>query len=85
MCAKHWSLVPKQMQGQVWTTLKARSAAPGANPESWAAYYEACADAVEHVASIEGKSIQNSYRRMVPKFREHAANKVVASSQQVAQ
>jgi hypothetical protein len=81
MCARHWRLVPKTMQGQVWATLKTRSAAPGANPESWAAYYEACAHAVEYVAALEGKPTKNSYRRMVPRFREHAANMVAASSQ----
>ncbi len=71
MCQKHWSHVPKAMQLKVLSTFKARSTAPGADPQSWATYYEACADAVEHVARMEGKSAENSYRRMVPKFLAH--------------
>jgi len=61
------------MQNNVWETFKARSAAPGADPASWADYYEACADAVEYVAMLEQKNAGNNYRRSAPNFREIAA------------
>jgi hypothetical protein len=75
MCPKHWRLVPRPMQDRVWATFRARCSAPGADPGSWADYYEAAANAVEYVAQIEGKSIDNSYRRMVPMWRKLAAAK----------
>ncbi|MFL9943679.1 hypothetical protein [Paraburkholderia graminis] len=75
MCPKHWRMVPREMQNRVWETFKARSAAPGADPTSWGDYYEAAADAVEHVARLEAKPTENSYRRMVPKWRELANNR----------
>lgn len=78
MCAKHWARVPKAMQDKVWATFRARGT-PGGDPASWADYYEACADAVEHVAMIENKDAGNSYRRMVPRWREMAAKKEVES------
>lgn len=72
MCAKHWRLVPREMQSRVYQTFRMRSSSPGTSPDSWADYYEAAADAVEHVARLEGKPTDNSYRRMVPKWRELA-------------
>jgi hypothetical protein len=75
MCAKHWRMVPREMQSRVRATFSVRSSAPGADPASWADYYEAAADAVEHVARLEGKPLDNSYRRMVPKWREFATKR----------
>jgi hypothetical protein len=73
MCAYHWAKVPNSMQKNVWASFKQRSLAPGADPASWANYYEACADAVEYVAMAEHKDTQNSYRRSSHNFRKAAA------------
>jgi hypothetical protein len=81
MCAKHWRMVPVAMQRKVWSTYKKRGS-PGGEPLSWAEYYEASADAVEHVAAIENKPIENAYRRSAPRFRDIAAQQEIASTQQ---
>jgi hypothetical protein len=74
MCAKHWRMVPAAMQRKVYSTFKLRGS-PGGDPLSWANYYDACADAVEHVAALEGKPTANSYRRSAPHFRKIAEQK----------
>lgn len=68
MCPAHWAKVPKAMKDKVWTTYRARGAIRD-NPAGWADYYEACADAVEHIAMIERKNSHNSYRVTAPNFR----------------
>lgn len=73
MCAKHWRMVPEPMQAKVWATFRARGNYPGRNPAAWADYYEACADAVEHVATLENKDLRNAYRQSAPRFRAAAA------------
>lgn len=75
MCPKHWRMVPKAMQDKVWKTFRARGNI-GHDPASWADYYDACADAVEHVAMIERKNAVNSYRVTAPKFRALAERKL---------
>ena len=72
MCAKHWRMLPKAMQENIWAMFRARGNFPGQNPDKWAAYYEACAEAVEHVATMEGKDTANSYRNVAQRFRMHA-------------
>ena len=62
MCHRHWAMLPREMRKAVWTAYKA-------NPDSYLRgrsrdYMEACADAVEHVAAIEGFPTGNSYRRI---------------------
>ncbi len=74
MCPKHWRMVPAAMQRKVWSTFKLRGS-PGGEPLSWANYYDACADAVEHVAALEGKSVGNSYRTGTARFRGIAAQR----------
>jgi hypothetical protein len=80
MCAKHWRMVPKHMQDRVWATFRVRGNYPGRDPGKWADYYEACADAVEHVAMLEHKDAGNSYRRSAPRFRaaEKAASEALS-------
>jgi hypothetical protein len=75
MCGRHWAMVPVAMQDKVWSTFRKRSAGPGTDPASWADYYEACADAVEYVATAEGKGTGNPYRVSAPNFRALAEKK----------
>jgi hypothetical protein len=80
MCPNHWRMVPPAMQRKVWSALKLRGT-PGGNPLSWANYYEACADAVEHVAALEEKPAANSYRRSAPHFKTIAGQRTDAAIQ----
>ena len=80
MCPKHWRMVPAAMQRKVYSTFKLRGS-PGGDPASWANYYAACADAVEHVAALEGKPAGNSYRRSVPHFQKIVEQREAAAAQ----
>ena len=73
MCRKHWSMLQPQMQRNVWNTYKKRGNVPGKNPQGWVDYYDACAVAVEYVAKMEGKDIENSYRRVAHALRKREA------------
>ena len=61
MCPKHWYMVPKNLQAKVWETFKGTTVNQRCNSIP---YMEACADAVEHVARLEGKNTYNSYRNI---------------------
>ena len=78
MCLKHWRMVPEELQYRVWTTYKRRGVLAH-NPAGWADYYEACAEAIEHVAQAEGKNTCNSFRRLAPKLRAFAAEQQAAA------
>ncbi len=63
MCLPHWIKVPSHLQAAVWAAYRAR---PNATQRARSIdYMTACADAVEHVAWLEGKPEANGYRRVV--------------------
>lgn len=61
MCLQHWTRLPSALQQPIWTAYRASKNA-GERGRS-IAYMTACADAVEFIAKLEGKPIENSYRR----------------------
>ncbi|MGA0569609.1 hypothetical protein ACO2Q9_02690 [Variovorax sp. VNK109] len=67
MCSRHWRLVPQATQ----RTINARYRA---SPTRFALmhdvrYVEACAQAIEGIATAEGKPGENSYRNLVNVLR----------------
>lgn len=62
MCLKHWKMVPALMQKNIWDEYKGTTREERFEKNS---YLEACAIAVEYVANLEGKSIENGYRRLI--------------------
>lgn len=62
MCTVHWRMLPDVMQQAIWTAYRAN---PGPARARAPDYLRACADAVEHVARLEGKPEGNSYRRVL--------------------
>ena len=71
MCQQHWRMVPQVMQNAVWTHFRRRGVA-AKNPTGWAQYSEACANAVEHVAKLEGKNTLNNHRKLMTQFKKIA-------------
>jgi hypothetical protein len=62
MCPNHWFKVPKNLQAKVWQAFKGTTAADRCRSIP---YMKACADAVEYIAKLEAKDLNNFYRRMV--------------------
>lgn len=63
MCLPHWRKVPSHLQAAVWAAYRAQ---PNATQRARSIdYMQACAEAVEHVARLEGKPEANTYRRVV--------------------
>lgn len=50
MCPKHWLMVPKELQDEVYRTVKLRGKSID---QTWAAWWRAQANAINHVAKIE--------------------------------
>lgn len=71
MCARHWYMVPPGMRARVWKEYRNAGGSGGPIKNTrHAAYFEACANAVEFVATKEGKPTANSYRRTVDLLRQ---------------
>ncbi len=67
MCIEHWRLLPGAMQGAV---LKAWSALPtNAQRLSNLEYLEAAADAVEFIATKEGRLTRNAFRELAKRVK----------------
>lgn len=65
MCPRHWAMVPKAMQNEVWAAFKAcptREARLRSRR-----YLTACANAVDHILGAEGRKLPavNSYWRLI--------------------
>lgn len=74
MCLKHWTKVPSTLQAAI---LAAYRAHPTASARARSLdYMTACADAVEHVARLEGKPEANNYRRVVALLQHQAAEQL---------
>lgn len=67
MCKNHWLLAPKTLQDAVWKAFKGTT--EGERFKS-IPYMEACADAVEYIARLEGKNEVNSYRNIAGHLRK---------------
>lgn len=63
MCTKHWRMVPLAIQQRIYAA--AREYRTSAERLSSSEFLEAWADAVEHVARLEGRLTRNSFRRLV--------------------
>jgi len=63
MCMTHWLRLPSALQGRVAEAIRAEPrASAGINN---ADHMRVCAEAVEHIASLEGRPLENSFRRLV--------------------
>ena len=62
MCPSHWFKVPKNLQSAVWSAFKGTIATQRLDSIP---YMKACAEAVEYIAKLEGKDINNFYRRRI--------------------
>jgi hypothetical protein len=56
MCAHHWRMVPKTMQWKVWSTYRKGQEV---TKDPSVAYAEAAMTAVRHVATLEGKHLED--------------------------
>lgn len=62
MCVHHWRLLPGYMQGAVLAAYEADR--PGARHLTSLPYLEAAADAVEFIATKEGRNTRNVFREL---------------------
>jgi hypothetical protein len=65
MCPRHWAMVPKAMQEEVWAAF--RACPTREHRMRSRRYLTACADAVDHIMGAEARKIPavNSYRRLM--------------------
>lgn len=74
MCLAHWRRLPSALQSAVLCAYRAQ---PNASARARdLTYMAACADAVEHIARLEGKPEANSYRRAVKLLQHQAAGQL---------
>ncbi|MES2401835.1 MAG: hypothetical protein V4573_17725 [Pseudomonadota bacterium] len=71
MCRAHWIRLPSAMQGAILDAYRAHKTE--AERCRSLAYMTACANAVEHIARLEGKPEANSYRRVASILEKQAA------------
>lgn len=67
MCIHHWRLLPGYMQGAVLAAVDADRA--GARHLTNVPYLEAAADAVEFIATKEGRNTRNVFRELAKKAK----------------
>lgn len=65
MCPRHWAMVPKSMQNEVWAAYRACKTREDRLRSR--RYLTACADAVDHIMGAEGRKSPtvNTYRRLM--------------------
>lgn len=78
MCLHHWKMVPPIMQKEIWAQYKGTTRAERFEK---VAYLQACAIAVEHVASLENKNTENSYRKLIVIAQQREENRKQRESQ----
>lgn len=71
MCIDHWRLVPVDIQKRIYAA--ARLHPTSAARLSSIEFLEAWADAVEHVARLEGRLSRNSYRNLAELLKARRA------------
>lgn len=71
MCATHWRLVPKKLQKAIWEAYH-DSPTHSARFSSYE-YLCACADAVEHIAALEGRLPRNTFRGLADLVKKQHA------------
>jgi hypothetical protein len=62
MCLAHWRMVPPEIQCRIYAA--ARTYRTRAARLSSVEFLEAWADAVEHVATLEGRLTRNAFRNL---------------------
>jgi hypothetical protein len=78
LCIKHWRMVPIQVQHTINTRFRACRADFGFLSDI--AYLQACVDAIEGIASLEGKDLApTTYHRMLASEKRKAAQKEIGA------
>lgn len=67
MCIHHWRLLPGYMQGAVHAAVEADR--PGARNLTSLPYLEAAAEAVEFIATKEGRNTRNVFRELAKRVK----------------